>query len=185
MAKRLFGKIIGGRHPGSPMEVCFSFEVGRSMFNVRRSFQSFRLLRSPARGTARMGEGRPGGVNMKITKNRVRGVQGSRGPGFEGSRVRGWEGDFGKPFDKLRALSLPKGSAEPFIPSRNDEVVFRRGGDPAAQTGAGFDHRRRSLTLEVQGNLSLTQAAGGVAGPNKGGHGGPPLQGVPAPGMWV
>jgi len=46
-------------------------------------------------------------------------------------------------------------------------LVFRRGGDPAAQTGAGFGHRRRSLTLEVQRTLSLTQPAGGVAGPTK------------------
>jgi len=41
------------------------------------------------------------------------------------------------------------------------------GGDPAAQTGAGFGHRRRSLTLDVQGTLSLTQPAGGVASPTK------------------
>jgi len=27
-------------------------------------------------------------------------------------------GDFGEPFDKLKALSLPKGSAEPLAPSR-------------------------------------------------------------------
>jgi len=47
----------------------------------------------------------------------------------------------------------------------NDEVVFRRGGDPAAQTGAGFDHRRLSLTLDLDGNVSLTQPAGGVDGP--------------------
>jgi len=26
--------------PGSALEVCFSFEVGRSMFNVRRSFNT-------------------------------------------------------------------------------------------------------------------------------------------------
>ena len=48
-----------------------------------------------------------------------------------------------------------------------DEVVFRRGGNPAAQTGAGFGHRRRSLTLDMQGTVSLPQPAGGVAGPTK------------------
>ena len=32
----------------------------------------------------------------------------------------------------------------------NDEVVFRRGGDPAAQTGAELDHCRLSLALDVE-----------------------------------
>jgi len=52
----------------------------------------------------------------------------------------------------------------------NIEVVFRRGGDPAAQTGAGFDHHRQSLTLDVQGTLSLAQPAGGGACPTKNGN---------------
>ena len=29
-------------------------------------------------------------------------------------------GDFGEPFDKLKALSLPKGSAEPLTPNALD-----------------------------------------------------------------
>jgi len=44
-------------------------------------------------------------------------------PGFE---RRG--GDFGEPFDKLRALSLSKGSAEPFIPSRTQPGINHAAG---------------------------------------------------------
>ncbi len=49
----------------------------------------------------------------------------------------------------------------------NDEVVFRRGGDPAAHPGAGFDHHRRSLAGDVECTVFLTQPAGGVACPTK------------------
>ena len=48
-------------------------------------------------------------------------------------------------------------------PSVEQRTAHSRG----VPTGAGFDHRRLSLTLEVEGTVTLAQPAGGVACPTK------------------